>query len=212
MNIDICPTITRNTPEEYEAQMERVAKFVRRIHIDLSDGGLAPNQLLPVDQVWWPGGISADLHVMYRQPHKYLATLIALGPQLVILHAEAEGNFLECANLLHRHGIEAGIALLPQTPVANIKPGLDFIDHVLIFSGNLGHQGGSHADLNLLAKVKELKSLKPTLEIGWDGGVNDENIKQLVNAGVEVVNAGGFIQKAPSAEAAYATLEQRANG
>lgn len=212
MNIDICPTITRNSPEEYEKQMERVANFTRRVHIDLSDGGLAPNQLLPVDQVWWPGGMRADLHVMYRHPHKYLPTLIALGPQLVILHAEAEGNFLDCADLLHHHGIEAGIALLPQTPVANIKPGLDFIDHVLIFSGNLGHQGGSHADLGLLAKVKELKALKPTLEIGWDGGVNDQNVKQLAQAGVEVINAGGFIQNASNAEAAYATLEQRANG
>lgn len=212
MNIDICPTITRSTPEEYQAQIERVVNFAHRIHIDLSDGGLAPNQLLPVDQVWWPGGIRADLHVMYRHPQKYLSTLIALGPQLVILHAEAEGNFLECADALHHHGIEAGIALLPQTPVANIKPGLEFIDHVLIFSGNLGHQGGSHADLSLLSKVKELKSLKPTLEIGWDGGVNDENVQQLVNAGVEVINAGGFIQNSDNAEAAYATLEQRANG
>jgi ribulose-phosphate 3-epimerase len=210
--IDICPTITRNSPDEYQTQMERVAHFARRIHIDLSDGGLAPNQLLPIDQVWWPGGMRADLHVMYRQPFKYLPILIALGPQLVILHAEAEGNFLDCADLLHRHGIEAGIALLPQTPVASIKPGLDSIDHVLIFSGNLGRQGGSHADMSLLAKVTELKSLKPTLEIGWDGGVNDQNVQQLVDAGIEVINAGGFIQNAPDAAAAYATLEQRANG
>jgi len=212
MNIDVCPTITRNSPEEYEAQMDRVARFARRIHIDLSDGGLAPNQLLPVDQVWWPGGMRADLHVMYRQPQKYLSTLVALGPQLVILHAEAEGNFLDCAELLHRHGIEAGIALLPHTSVETIRPALESIDHVLIFSGNLGHQGGSHADMNLLAKVKELKSLKPTLEIGWDGGVNDQNIRQLVDAGVEVVNAGGFIQNAQNAAEAYAKLEQRVNG
>lgn len=207
MNVDICPTITRKTAQEYQDQIERVAHFARRIHIDVADGALAPNELLPIDQVWWPGGMRADLHVMYRYPLKYLQTLIALGPQLVILHAEAEGSFQECADILHRHGIEAGIALLPNTPVETIEPGLDFIDHVLIFSGNLGHQGGSHADLNLLNKVKQLKTLKPTLEIGWDGGINDQNAKQLARAGVEVLNAGGFIQSAPNPAAAYAKLE-----
>lgn len=209
MNADICPTITRRTPEDYQRQIERVAHFARRIHIDVADGALAPNELLPIDQVWWPGGVRADLHVMYRQPMKYLRTLIALGPQLVVLHAEAEGNFQECADLLHHHGIEAGIALLPQTPVETIEPGLDFIDHVLIFSGNLGHQGGSHADLKLLEKVKRLKKLKPSVEIGWDGGVNDQNIRQLVQGGVEVVNTGGFIQNSPDPAAAYDALLKR---
>jgi len=205
--VDICPTITRRTPEDYQQQIEKVAHFARRIHIDVADGALAPNELLPIDQVWWPGGMRADLHVMYRHPLKYLKTLIALGPQLVILHAEAEGNFMDCAELLHNHGIEAGIALLPGTGVETIEPGLEFIDHVLIFSGNLGHQGGSQADLKLLEKAKRLKSLKPSLEIGWDGGVNDQNVRQLARAGVEVVNAGGFIQNAPNPAAAYAKLE-----
>jgi len=207
MNIDICPTITRRTPEDYRQQIERVAHFARRIHIDVADGALAPNELLPIDQVWWPGGMRADLHVMYRHPMKYLQTLIALGPQLVILHAEAEGSFQDCANLLHHHGIEAGIALLPHTPVETIEPGLEFIDHVLIFSGNLGHQGGSHADLTLLQKVTRLKQLKPSLEIGWDGGVSDENVRRLAEGGVEVLNAGGFIQNASDPAAAYAKLE-----
>jgi ribulose-phosphate 3-epimerase len=208
--IDICPTITASEPHTYRTQMERVAGFAHRVHIDLADGVFAPTKLVSVDEAWWPGGMRADLHVMYQRPFDYLDALVALGPQMIIVQAEAEGDFLTFAGRLHHHGIEAGVALLPQTPPEIIKPGLELIDHVLIFSGNLGHQGGSRADLQLLEKVKAIKALKPTIEIGWDGGVNDQNIKQLVNGGVEVVNVGGFIQGAIDAEKAYAELSSQA--
>jgi ribulose-phosphate 3-epimerase len=204
--IDICPTITTNHSHTYREQMERITPFATRVHIDLADGVFTPNKLMPVDQVWWPGGMRADLHVMFQKPFDYLDILVALGPQLVIVHAEAEGDFLAFAKRLHHHGIEAGVALLPDTKPEIIKPGLEFIDHVLIFSGNLGYQGGSEANLALLDKVSAIKSLKPTIEVSWDGGVNDQNAAQLVQGGIEVLNVGSYIQKAPDAEKAYTTL------
>jgi ribulose-phosphate 3-epimerase len=123
------------------------------------------------------------------------------------VHAEADGDFFGFANRMHRHGIEVGLALLPQTGVESIRPALRELDHVLIFSGNLGYQGGSKADFRLLKKVVTLRALKPSLEIGWDGGVNDQNVGDLVRAGVDVLNVGGFIQHAPNAAQAFAKLE-----
>ena len=194
--IDICPTIDAETADDYRMQIERIAGFARRVHIDLGDGEFTPNKLIPIDEVWWPGGMRADLHVMYRRPFEYLDALIALGPQAIIVHAEAEGDFPVFVEKVHRHGIEAGVALLPRTAVETIKPALELIDHVLIFSGNLGYQGGSQADFKLLEKVKAIKTARPNVEIGWDGGVNhDQNIKQLVAGGVEVVNVGSLPSK-----------------
>jgi ribulose-phosphate 3-epimerase len=112
---------------------------------------------------------------------------------------------------MHRHGIETGIALLQETPVEAIVPALPLIDHVLIFSGTLGKVGGT-ADLGLLDKVAALRQLKPQLEIGWDGGINDTNARQLVEGGVSILNVGGFIQKAADPEAAYATLVDKVRG
>jgi ribulose-phosphate 3-epimerase len=206
MNATICPTITASDPDDYKTQIERSALFAQRLHIDIADGSLTPNSLMQIDQIWWPGGVRADLHVMNKRPLEHLPALIALGPQLIILHAEAEGDFLGFAELIHRHGIEAGVALLPETTVESIVPALDHIDHVLIFSGSLGSFGGT-ADLSLLQKVKQLKQLKPQLEIGWDGGVNADVAKQLADGGVEVLNAGGFIQKSGDPRNAYATLK-----
>lgn len=191
--------------------MERVSHFAQRIHIDLTDGDFAPEKTVPISGVWWPGGVRADLHVMYRKPFDYLDELIALGPQLIIVHAEADGDFESFSEKVRSHGVEAGVALLPNTKVELLKNGLDFIDHVLVFSGNLGHFGGQ-ADVRLLEKVAMLKQLKPTLEIGWDGGVNDQNAAQLAKAGVEVLNTGGFIQGAQSPNHAYATLKKVTEG
>ena len=207
--IDICPTITAEEPHAFRAQMERVAAFATRLHIDLGDGTFTPNKLVPIDQVWWPGGVRADLHVMYKQPFQHLDAMIALAPQLIIVHAEAEGDFEAFATRAHSHSIETGVALLPDTPASLIISALKDIDHVLIFSGNLGHQGGSTADLKLLSKVTELKSAKPTLEIGWDGGVNADNAAEIAQGGVDVLNVGGAIHHAPDAAAAYGELRAK---
>lgn len=209
--IDICPTVDAETAEVYQQQVERVAKFARRLHIDLGDGEFTPNKLVPPTDVWWPGGVRADLHVMYANPSEHLDALVALDPQLIIVHAEADGDFRKLAQFVRRHGIEVGVALLQNTPVDVIRPALGLVDHVLVFSGNLGYQGGSTADLSLLEKVKAVKQARPAVEIGWDGGVNDTNIQQLVAAGVEVLNVGGYIQSAPNAEEAYEKLVTIAN-
>ncbi len=206
MNVHISPSITATYEAEYARQIERVAPFATRLHIDIADGKFTPNKLIDASQLWWPGGLRADVHVMYKRPVEVIDTLIALAPQLVIFQAEAEGDFALLAKQLHYHGIEAGIALLPETPVEYILPGIELIDHVTIFSGDLGHFGGQ-IDLRLLEKVKALRTVSGRVEIGWDGGAKPENVRQLADAGVEVIVSGGYIQKAEDPAEAYATLK-----
>lgn len=206
--IDICPTITAETTDEYQQQMRRVEPFATRIHVDITDGDFAPRKLINFDQVWWRGNRTIDLHVMHRYPLDHREIILAMQPRLVIVHAEAEGNLMGFLDLLHRHGIEVGLALLQRTRVEDVAPALPAIDHLLVFSGNLGYQGGSEADLDLLGKVKKAKEANSRLEIGWDGGVNDKNIKALADGGVDVINVGGFIQHADDPAAAYAKLRQ----
>ncbi len=210
MNATICPTITAADATEFQQQIEKVADFATRIHIDLADGVLAPTTLIALDGVWWPGGVRADIHLMYKKPLDHLQALIALQPQLVIVHAESSGSFFDFANAMHHHGIEAGVALLQNTPVETIRPALEFVDHVLVFSGNLGKFGGK-ADSALLSKVRMLKALKPQLEVSWDGGINAHNAPALVRAGVEVLNVGGFIQHAADPFAAFEELSRAIN-
>lgn len=206
MSVSICPTVTTDDPEVFRLQIEQTVSYAHRIHIDLADGVFTSNKLMDIENVWWPAGVWADLHMMYKDPFQHAAAILALKPQLVIVHAEAEGDFPDFADTMHAHGIEVGVALLADTPVSEIEPALSDIDHVLIFSGNLGHFGG-HADLSLLDKARELRMLKSTLELGWDGGVNDKNARALAEGGIDVLNAGGFLHGAKDPAAAYQRLK-----
>lgn len=205
MAVSICPTVTTDDPEVYKSQIEKTVSYAHRIHIDVSDGIFTPNKLIDIENIWWPGGVRADLHMMYQNPVEHLPAILAIKPQMVIVHAESEGEFPDFANECHKNGIEVGVALLPETPVEAIQPALGLIDHVLIFSGNLGHFGG-HADMSLLGKAQKLRQLKPQLELGWDGGVSDKNAAALALGGIDVLNAGGFLHGTKNPAVAYAQL------
>lgn len=202
----LVPTVMAVDAHDYRAQMERVAAFAAQVHIDCTDGVFAPTKSPPIGSAWWPEALIADLHTMYQRPLDHLEDIIRLKPHLVIVHAEADGDFARIAEALHQADIRTGVALLAETPVNILDSSLEMIDHVLIFSGKLGHFGGE-VDLGLLDKVRQLKSKKPALEIGWDGGINQSNIAALVAGGVDVLNVGGAIQKAANPQAAYDTLK-----
>ena len=186
--------------------MNDVAQFAKRIHVDLADGVFAPTKLVDPKDAWWPVGITADVHLMYEASRPFLKDLIALEPHMIILHAESVGNFYELAKTIRSAGIKVGVALLESTPVSKIRQAIDDIDHVLIFSGDLGYFGG-HANLSLLQKVTEIKRYNASVEIGWDGGINESNIHKLVLGGVDVLNVGGAIHLSKNPMKAYNKLK-----
>lgn len=206
----ISPTITESTPEGYKKRIDSLEQFASRIHIDLGDGEFSPTKLIDLDKIWWPKSLTVDIHVMYQRPLDYLETMIRLRPYQIVIPAEVGVDLEDFAQEVHQRGIRAGVALLVDTPVSQVAPFVAYLDHVLVFSGNLGYHGGK-ADLALLEKVRELKDLKPSLEVGWDGGVNDEVAKALAEGGVDELNTGGFIAHAPDPRKAYETLEALVN-
>jgi ribulose-phosphate 3-epimerase len=203
----ICPAILAESTLDYAAQIKKVKPFAARIQIDLMDGDFVDAKSIDLKDAWWPDSMVADFHLMYRRPMDYLDVLLKIRPNLVIVHAEAEVHHMHLAAELHKNGIKAGLAILADTPVGNIEQISHSFDHILIFSGHLGHFGGQ-ADLGLLEKVQQIKAFYPDVEIGWDGGVNDQNARALADGGVDVLNAGGYIQKAEDPEAAYQKLVQ----
>ena len=204
--VTICPTITAFDAHEYRAQMERVAPFAKHVHIDLMDGEFASSKSPSLKQIWWPHELTADIHLMYQRPMEYIDDLIRLKPKMVIIHNEADVHHMHFAAQLHKEGIEVGLAIMQDTPPEYAYQIMHSFDQVLVFSGNLGYHGGE-ADLGLLDKVKKIRRHHPECEIAWDGGINDQNAKQLVDAGVSVLNVGGFVQQSDDPEAAYAKLK-----
>jgi ribulose-phosphate 3-epimerase len=200
----ICPTVTATDPHIYRTQIERLQPFVQRIHVDLADGIFAPKLLNP-DQVWWPDNLVVDMHLMYKDPLSIIDLVLKLKPHMVIIHAEADGSFKQLVETLKPANIKVGVALLAKTPVEVILSEIESIDHILIFSGDLGHFGGT-VDMGLLSKAQKIKNLTKPIEIGWDGGINDTNVNELAKGGIDVMNVGGFIQRSDNPVNAYAKL------
>lgn len=204
----ICPTVTAYDFEEYSRQLRLVSGFAERVHVDLMDGQFAPTKSPGLGEIWLPPHEPVvDIHLMYQEPMVALDQLVRLKPHMVVIHNEAHVHHMHFVAELHKHDIKVGLAILSDTPIEYAYQIMHSFDHVLIFSGKLGHHGG-RADLGLLDKVRKVREHHPDVEIGWDGGINDHNARTLVEAGVDVLNVGGFIQNSQDPESSYATLRE----
>lgn len=207
----IAPSLLVQTPEEYKALVELLHPFAQRVHIDISDGEFAPTALLPENQLWWPQEWTVDIHAMVARPAEHVAALIALKPHLIVFHVEAGGMaLLPIMNQVKQAGIKAGIALLKPTVPSTVAELIQAADHVMVFSGELGQYGGT-ASLMQLEKVRLIKGINASAEIGWDGGVNVENAYTLTQGGVDVLNTGKAISKSDNPPNTYAALVKEIN-
>lgn len=206
----IAPAITVETPEEYKAAVERLHPFAERVHIDIADGEFAPRFLLPIGQLYWPSTWTVDIHAMVARPSEYMAQILQLKPNTVIFHAEVQEDLLPLFQQLKQAGIQAGLALLKPTVPKTVTPLIDAADHIMIFSGELGQYGGT-ASLMQLEKIRLIRNIHPSVEIGWDGGASVDNVFSLSQGGADVVNVGGAISRADNPEVIYRQMVSEIN-
>lgn len=202
----ITPTITTADSHEYRNHMDSIATFAEGVHIDFADGIFAPSKLLPIEDAWRNDELISQAHIMYQNPLEVVDDIIHLEADLVVLHAESD-NIKKTLNVLQENGTRTGIALLPETSLSDLQVLEidDLFDHILVFGGHLGFQGGQ-ADLDQLLKVEQIRKSYPDIEIAWDGGVNEKNVKKIAESGVDVLNVGGYISNADDPKKAYDTL------
>lgn len=206
----IAPTLLAENPDNYKEQAQRLLPFAERVHIDLSDGEFSPTFTVTEVQVWWPEQWTVDIHAMVAHPSDHADALIALKPQLIIFHAEVKEDLLPTLQKVKQAGIKAGIALMRPTVPNTVASYIEAADHVMIFSGDLGHYGGT-ASMMQVEKIRLIKKINPDVEIGWDGGVAIDNTFSLSHGGVDVLNVGGAIAKNADPAAAYTALVNEVN-
>jgi len=207
MSAVITPAILAENAAQYKEQVDRITGFAERVHIDISDGEFAPTLTVSIPELWAPEGWMVDIHAMVDKLDEYIPKLIALRPNMIIVHAEAKGDVQTTLTQIRQAGINAGLALLRSTVPRTVEEMIKLADHVMIFSGELGRFGGN-ASLMQLEKIRLIKSINSGVEIGWDGGVSIDNAYSLVQGGVNVLNVGGVIQKASDPHAIFSKLQQ----
>lgn len=201
----IVPTITTDSQAFFAESLTKFSQFSKRVQIDASDGSFAPTTLVPLSSMKFPEGVVIDLHVMSARPSEHLAEILALKPRLCILHAEVDDDLPAVYAKLKDAGIKTGLAMIKTTFPGRVATLIQSVDHVMIFAGELGSQGGT-IDMMQTEKVPLIRSIRSDVEIGWDGGANLSNVRALAHAGIDVINVGSAITQAADAAAMYQSL------
>lgn len=219
--VEILPTLLTNDPQVFRDLTERYHTFTDKIHFDFIDGSLpGTTPHISMRSLATLNNYVFNIHVMSNHPEDYFDDIISLNPELVIFHVTndtpiSEEAHIKLQNLVTmikaNRQIKVGLAVEPATNIHVIKDLIKSIDHVMLFSGHLGHYGGE-ADLNLLERIPTLKDINPFLTIGWDGGVNASNICAIAQRGVNVINVGSAISRAPDSAQSYHELNQLIRG
>jgi len=144
-------------------------------------------------------------------PEGQIENIVALQPHLVIVHYEAECDTDSLFRQLHELDIRVGLAINPETTIVQVKDLLPNLDHLVVFTGRLGHNGGEFR-VDCLEKIGQARAINPNLEIAVDGGVNQETGRMAIEAGANLLDCGSFIHDATDPEIAYIALEAIAEG
>ena len=168
-------------------------------HIDVMDGVFVPNISfgMPIIKAIKPLAKKPfDVHLMIVDPDRYIQDFKKVGADHLTVHYEACTHLHRTLQAIREAGMKTGVALNPHTPVHLLKDTINEIDIVCLMSVNPGF-GGQSFIKNTYSKVYELKELilqkNASTLIEIDGGVSDQNAKELVEHGADVLVAGSFV-------------------
>ncbi len=210
-------------PSILSADFTRLAEEIRAVelggasilHVDVMDGHFVPNitiGLPVVKSLRKATKLTIDCHLMIEQPGRYAAEFVKAGADMVSVHVEADVHLHRTLGAIREAGGQAGIAINPATPLVMLEEALPYADFVLIMSVNPGFGGQAFIPTSV-DKVRRLKRMVDdrglAVRIEIDGGIDANNILEVVEAGVDIAVAGSAVYgKGTATEAVRELIEK----
>ncbi|EPT1484503.1 ribulose-phosphate 3-epimerase [Escherichia coli] len=167
------------------------------LHVDLMDGtyvsniAFGPNQIAAMKKA---SLMIFDVHMMLANPERHIDDVINTGAEMISVHYESTPHVHYIIQKIKKAGRKAGVVLNPGTPESVIEYLLDDIDYILLMTINPGQPGQTfiHKSLEKIRNTKKMISGRD-IQIEVDGGVNLDNVKQVKEAGADLIVVGGAL-------------------
>ena len=215
--IKIAPSILSSDFSKFKDEIIKVENAgADLIHIDVMDGHFVPDitigplvvkSLRPVTK------LTFDVHLMIENPDNYIDCFIDAGADIVSVHAECCPNLHRTIQKIRQRGVKSALALNPATSLNVLDWIIEDVDMVLLMTVNPGFGGQTYIN-TMTKKIRELKNiiLRKGLDtdIEVDGGIGLDNIRQVTEAGANIIVSGSTIFKAPDTAAIIKDLKNAA--
>lgn len=166
------------------------------LHIDVMDGLFVPSISfgMPVITSIRPASsLFFDVHLMVQEPIRYIEEFKKAGADLITIHAEACEDIGATIRKIRECGCKAGLSISPETECSVLEPWISRVDMILLMSVHPGF-GGQKFIPETLDKIRTVRRMiekqNPSCDLEVDGGIHLGNVKEVLEAGVNVVVAG----------------------
>lgn len=176
------------------------------IHLDIMDGNFVPNISFGsriVESIKSKTSLPLEVHLMVEKPENHIKSFINAGGDIIIIHYETSKHLDRLIQTINEANVKSGIALNPATPLSVIKHLINKIDVLLLMTVNPGF-GGQKFIPEMIGKIRKARKIidnqKKSISLAVDGGINLDNISNVVKAGAEIIVAGQIIFKSANPE------------
>lgn len=197
----------RLSPSILAADFNRLGADIREaeeagadfLHIDVMDGDFVPSisfGMPVIRSIRRESGMFFDVHLMVREPIRYLEEIAACGANLITVHLEACGDVKRTLSAIRELGCQVGLSIKPGTPVSTLDEYLTDVDLILIMSVEPGF-GGQKLLPESYERLRETRERivhsgrEILLEV--DGGITQDNVEAILAAGADVIVAGSAV-------------------
>ncbi len=176
------------------------------IHLDIMDGNFVPNISFGAkitESIKSKTSLPLDVHLMIENPAKHIKSFIEAGGDIITVHYETCRHLDRVIQTIIDMGAKCGIALNPATPLNVVEYVINKIDTLLLMTVNPGF-GGQEFIPEMITKITRAKEIinsqNKIIALEVDGGINFNNLSQVITAGADIIVAGQIIFKSTNPE------------